>query len=264
MSNEEPYELPNGLRVFQHNAYETDFVYREIFEEQVYFKHGITLQKNACVIDIGANIGLFALYVQQHHADAHIYSFEPSPQNCELFKLNTQTCSNITLFQQGIADSRRSATFTYYPGYSIMSGFYADNDEDKSVLGKGIAQQLQEENTVPEQDRERFVELVMANKLENPIQYPCELITLSDFIQEQNIQQIDLLKIDAEKGEVDILKGIAENHWPIIQQIVVEAHDPDTALQLNDYLQQQQYRVIQEQEKNFGDAGIFNLYAFKM
>jgi len=35
----------------------------EIFEDQCYLRHGIRLQDGATVVDIGANIGLFSLFV---------------------------------------------------------------------------------------------------------------------------------------------------------------------------------------------------------
>ena len=43
MSAEELYELPNRLSVNHLNKNESDFLYKEIFEEQSYLKHGITL-----------------------------------------------------------------------------------------------------------------------------------------------------------------------------------------------------------------------------
>ena len=52
---------------------------------------------------------------------------------------------------------------------------------------------------------------------------------LSDIIRENQIHRIDLLKIDAEKAEMDIIKGIEAHDWPKIKQIVLEIHDPTRA-----------------------------------
>ena len=57
------YVLPNGLEIVHLNQYETDYVYKEIFEDQCYLRHGIRLQDGDTVVDIGANIGLFSLFV---------------------------------------------------------------------------------------------------------------------------------------------------------------------------------------------------------
>jgi hypothetical protein len=59
----------------------------------------------------------------------------------------------------------------------------------------------------------------------------CQLQTLSEIIREQNIEKIDLLKIDAEGSELDIVMGIDINDWKKIKQLVVEVHDIDGRLQ---------------------------------
>jgi hypothetical protein len=48
---------------------------------------------------------------------------------------------------------------------------------------------------------------------------------LSRVIAEQGIDAIELLKIDVERSEVDVLRGIGETDWPRIRQIVLEVHD---------------------------------------
>ena len=54
--------------------------------------------------------------------------------------------------------------------------------------------------------------------------YGCELRTLSDVIDEHGVERIDLLKIDAEKSELDILLGLRDEHWPRVRQMVLEVH----------------------------------------
>ena len=49
-------------------------------------------------------------------------------------------------------------------------------------------------------------------------------LRLSEVIRENNIEQIDLLKIDVEGSELSVLSGIAEEDWPRIKQIVMEVH----------------------------------------
>ena len=36
---------------------------------------------------------------------------------------------------------------------------------------------------------------------------------------------VDLLKVDVEGGELDVLLGIDPLHWPLIRQVILEAHD---------------------------------------
>ncbi|HYO62398.1 MAG TPA: amino acid adenylation domain-containing protein, partial [Pyrinomonadaceae bacterium] len=60
------YQLPNGMRVAYLNHGETYSLYEEIFEERVYLKHGVELGDGAVVFDVGANIGMFSLFVGEH------------------------------------------------------------------------------------------------------------------------------------------------------------------------------------------------------
>ena len=54
--------LPNGLEVCYASKYDVSFLYREIFEEQTYLQHGIHLAEGNVVVDVGGNIGFFALF----------------------------------------------------------------------------------------------------------------------------------------------------------------------------------------------------------
>src|SRR6185312_9052083 len=49
LNNYSLYDLSNGMTIMHLNKSETEFVYREIFEETSYLKHGITLHDGACV-----------------------------------------------------------------------------------------------------------------------------------------------------------------------------------------------------------------------
>jgi amino acid adenylation domain-containing protein len=82
------YKLPNNLAVAQLNKNETDYMYREIFELQAYMKHGITLSDRACVFDVGANIGLFTLFVSQLCKNPTVHAFEPNPFVFEILQAN--------------------------------------------------------------------------------------------------------------------------------------------------------------------------------
>ena len=54
--------LPNGLEVCYASKYDVSFLYREIFEEQTYLRHGVQLAEGGVVVDVGGNIGFFALF----------------------------------------------------------------------------------------------------------------------------------------------------------------------------------------------------------
>jgi len=49
--------------------------------------------------------------------------------------------------------------------------------------------------------------------------------TLSDFVVAENIEKIDLLKIDAQKSELGILRGMKQYVWDKTDRFVIEIHD---------------------------------------
>src|SRR4030095_1781445 len=77
--NYKRYFLPNGLEIVHLNKYETDYLYKEIFEDESYLKNGIRLEDGDTVVDIGANIGLFSLFVMSRCRNPRILAFEPAP-----------------------------------------------------------------------------------------------------------------------------------------------------------------------------------------
>src|SRR5205085_5932745 len=109
------HELPNGMLVSIQNKAETDFVYSEIFERESYLQHGIIIDKDACIFDVGANIGLFTLFVAQRAPNANVYAFEPIPAVFENLRINTAIYQrNAKIFNCGLAKESGTATFTRY------------------------------------------------------------------------------------------------------------------------------------------------------
>lgn len=73
--------LPNGLEICYASQYDVNFLYREIFQDKVYLQHGIQLQEGDTVLDIGGNIGFFALFAAQSVGSAgQVVTAEPIPQ----------------------------------------------------------------------------------------------------------------------------------------------------------------------------------------
>src|SRR5262245_34479683 len=80
--------LPNGLAVKHTSMLETLHLYQDIFVLKVYLQHGITLSEHSVVIDGGANIGMFSLFVLENCPTASIHAFEPAPKTFEILKAN--------------------------------------------------------------------------------------------------------------------------------------------------------------------------------
>lgn len=257
--------LPNGLEIVHLNRYETDYVYQEIFVDESYLRHEIQLADGATVIDIGANIGLFSLFVMSRCADPAIYAFEPSPRVFDLLRANCAAYGNparVHAFNRGVADKKGTAAFTFYEQSSVFSSFHPDEREDRAaveaVVRNVLEQELDASGSVPDADvRDLTADRLRGETIE------CQLTSVSDIIRENGLQRIHLLKIDAEKSELAILRGIDEEHWPLIDQIVMEVHDRTRAAvtAIVDQLNSRGFRCGVVEETLLEDSGLFNIYA---
>ncbi|WP_308189135.1 non-ribosomal peptide synthetase/type I polyketide synthase [Nostoc mirabile] len=255
------HELPNGMVIAHLNKNETEFVYKELWEEQAYLKHGITINKGDCIFDVGANIGLFTLFVGQICKDVSIYAFEPIPPVFDLLRINTEGYGlNVKLFNLGLSNETKSDTFTYYPQVSVISGRFADADQEREVIKSFL---LKQQNIVANETAlsSQAIDELLAERLQSQ-QFTCHLRTISDVIGEHGVERIDLLKIDVEKSEQDVLSGIQQEDWQKIQQIVVEVHNIDGRLEeIAALLKKHGYDLTIEQDTLLEDTGLYNIYA---
>ncbi|TLQ45282.1 FkbM family methyltransferase [Streptomyces marianii] len=205
------------------NRHETERLHEEIFAQRAYLRFGVTLPENSVVFDIGANIGMFSLFVRSVCPTASIYAFEPLPP---LFaKLRQNVAAHARLFEYGLSDSEEEVTFSYYPDWSVMSArsAYADEVMDMAVIERIVSGR----SGRPVTDADG-TPTGSTGSLGNEMQsreYVCRVRVLSDVIDEQAVEHIDMLKIDVQRSELDVLNGIHDRHWPTIRQVVTEVHD---------------------------------------
>jgi FkbM family methyltransferase len=258
------YELPNGMAVVQLNKNETDFLYKEIFEEATYLRHGVTVSPGDCVFDVGANIGLFSLFIAGICPDVQIHAFEPLPSACELLRVNMELYGlNAKVFECGISGEVGSDTFVYYPNVSIFSGRFGDGGDVEKVVRSFLHNERNTQSAGSVGSNDALLDELLTERLKNE-HITCALTTISRVIHEQGVEQIDLLKIDAEKSELDVLAGIEEKDWAKIRQMVIEVHDGDGRLEeVKGLLEQHGYGVAVEQDAALSGTGLYNLYAVR-
>jgi len=248
------YRLPNDLKVAYLNKQETDVIYREIFEDESYLRQGITLNDGDCVFDIGANIGLFTLFVHQQRRNVRVFAFEPIPPIFEVLRTNVSLHDlDVKLFNCGLSNETKMAQFTFYPEWSSMSGAYADSREEEGISRASLANQSSILN--------EYADELLRGRFDGET-FMCPVRTVSDIISEHDIQRIDLLKADVEKSELDVLSGIQQRHWKKIRQIVLEVHDIDGRLELvRKLLAKQGYDVTVDQDSSLKNTSLYNVYA---
>ena len=57
--------LPNGLQLHYVSRLDVDFLWKEVRQDTVHLQHGIHIAPGDVVLDVGANIGLFAHYAAE-------------------------------------------------------------------------------------------------------------------------------------------------------------------------------------------------------
>ena len=253
--------LPNGMEMAYQSRAEVDFFYQDIFEKQIYLKQGVEIKDGDCVFDVGANVGFFTLFAHRRARNVRVYSFEPAPP---LFAILSENAArhgvNAHLFNCGVSDRPGTARFTFYPNSSGMSSFYADEREEREALRAILRNQLQQGVAGMEQVM-RHADDLLDERLK-ALAYECRLRTLSEVIREERVGVIDFLKVDVQKSELNVLRGIEEEDWPKIRQIVIEVHDLGGRLdEIRGLLEARGYAVAVEQDDHYEDSILYNLFA---
>jgi FkbM family methyltransferase len=252
------------------NMTETRFLHDEIFVDEVYLRGGIVLREHAVVFDVGANIGMFSLFVGARCPSARVYAFEPVPEVfAKLAKNIDERGLGVRPFNYGLSDRDQDVSFYYYPDISIMScrEDYRNWDNEIDLIKRYVAN---ERKSGPPGRAEHLAEVegLVAKDFEF-VETKCRLRKVSDVIDEVGVRTIDLLKIDVQRAEYDVLKGIADRHWPLIQQISMEVHDEagsptdGRVRQVTELLAREGFEVKVEVEEMLRGTGRYAVYAVR-
>ncbi len=141
------------------------------------------------VLDIGANVGVTALYFSQIFPNANIYAFEPAPDNFAVLAKNVANCARIRGFN--FALGARDATLELYAS-------------DNPVNFGGYSLHAAGSDT--------------ARKLQIPVR------SVADVLKENALTGVDVIKIDTEGAEWDILTAFPEAVLRSAKYITGELH----------------------------------------
>jgi FkbM family methyltransferase len=252
---------PNGMMVVPQSRVEADHFYDDIFHKRIYLRHGVTLEPGDCVFDVGGNIGTFALFAHASAPGGRIFTFEPAPPLYARLRANLAlNGATARAFNHGIAADERTACFTFYPNSSGMSSFYADQAEEREVLRRMMERERSEGVEGMDALMEYTDELL--DERFRAVEMECRLRPLSAVIREQGVRRIDFLKIDVQKAEMEVLRGIEDADWPRIRQIVIEVHDLDGRLaEVTRLLEGHGFSVAVEQDEAVEGSILYNLFA---
>lgn len=220
--------LPDGRTIHCVNAYEVDFSAHEIFSDDL-SSHGIELPEDGVFLDVGANIGLFSLFLRDRCPQGRIVAYEPMPEAFAALEKNMEGFEGATTMQIGVGAEPGELVFDYFPGITALSTAHSSVGQElaaglrKLVTGHQAGAQVQdilEKTGATELSQDAgFVDALFRSE-----KVRARIETLSSEIARLGLERIDLLKIDTEGSEKDVLAGIADGDWPKIRQLLVEVH----------------------------------------
>jgi FkbM family methyltransferase len=161
------------------------------------------------IVDIGANMGSFAVYAALNSPESRIYCYEPEEGNFQVLKQNIQ----INGLEQ------RVFLFEYAVG--------AHEGHRDIVLREAAEHSFYAEGTAGRTQTVRCT-------------------TLPKIFEFQDLDQIDLLKVNCEGAEYEIFEGCEPDHYGRILNITMEYHNMSTernGRRLTELLRSKGYRI---------------------
>lgn len=173
------------------------------------------------LVDVGAHKGETIKLFSKNFCIKNIFAIEPNIEIFEILKKNFSFDKKIFIFNFGLSSGYEKKDLKVF------------EDTSSSTFNKINT------NTNYYARKKRFLSF-FSNELKFK-SLNSNLIPLSDLILKNNINQIDILKIDTEGYEFKVLKGIQDNQFKFIRYIYFEHH----------------YDLMIKKEYKFGDINEF-------
>ncbi len=163
------------------------------------------------IFDIGANTGIFAVMSKAYNSNAKVYAFEPQPNIFKVLSKNNQI-NNFDISCENVALSKESGQM---PFFNYGNNAFSENSTAGSLNPNW--------------------------RTKNQKSILVEVETLDSFIVRNEIDRIDLMKIDVESFELEVLQGYIENlnlHKPFV---VIEIVERELGVELEEILDDENY-----------------------
>lgn len=194
------------------------FRIEEIFGENEYYVPGMENLKDPVIVDVGANVGVFSLYMKLMIPSALLYCYEPAPNALSLFHKNVLSFKDVIVHECGLSNSNGRAQIQLNASNtgqsSLVKGSHKLLGEVKIELREGVS-----------------------------------------IFSDNHIEEIDILKIDTEGSEVAILKNLScEGKLQHIKFIVLEYHSESDRREIDQLLSGFSVFGLSSHSLNLGQA----------
>jgi FkbM family methyltransferase len=175
--------LRNGVVLTSPKEVSLNFLFHEIWLEKFYAPNGYEIREGEIVVDIGANIAVFATWAATRAPNVKVISYEPFPANAEYFQVNRELSKleNIEFHEAAVGESAGKRTL------NVSDSWILHSLAEKNADATGIE---------------------------------VECTTLDEALA--GSRRCDFLKLDCEGGEYEILYSAAPETIAKIGRVVCE------------------------------------------
>ena len=173
--------------------------YKECFFDETYFKG---LPKNLIndsiktVVDVGANVGYFSLFILNQYPKAKVYAYEPMPVN-----------------------------------YALLNRYKSENTNfDFTVINEAVSKAEVQSITLNYQSSDSFTTAASVFESDSQTdQLEVKTTNLKSIIDGNKLDKIDFLKLDCEGSEYAILYDATKEVLDKVSMMSIETHPGKTA-----------------------------------
>jgi FkbM family methyltransferase len=178
-----------GLRFRVRRLTSDELFVEKVVVQREYLQHGLTLRPGDTVVDVGGNIGTFAVLAAQEAA--RVITLEPDATNVRLLRQNValNKLQNVTIVQAALADSSGKALL-----FDGGQGGYHTFERSRVASVAGTR--------------------------------PVRTVSLEEVFDDHEVVLCSLLKMDCEGGEFASLPNLPLHVWQRIAQLAMEFHRP--------------------------------------
>lgn len=170
----------------------------------------------AVVLDIGTNKGQSIEFFSQFDQVSRIFGFEPNPSLYKRLVLSYGGNNKVEIANLGV--SSKNGKMIFYENLLDETSSFEELNYDSIYLKK----------------KAKVLGVSPSDIITN--QYEVEVIKINDFILNQNLTTVDVIKIDVEGHELHVLNGLFENKGSYqINYIQIESHEDDMYKNRNDF-----------------------------
>lgn len=165
-------------------------VFNEIFKLHEYRRADEAIQNaKDPIVDVGAHAGFFVMHARSLNKQVKIFAIEPEPENIKALQkhLKENKISKVEIVEAALALESGSRQLVVAP------------DSHNHRLGL---------------DFERI-----------PGSLQVKAVSFADFLKQNKIKKISLLKMDIEGGEYEVFDGISEKDLSVVNYIILEYHE---------------------------------------